>query len=157
MIQFRANVLYATCKTDSPITTGSVGTPVEFEFSDEWDGLSKIAVFRGSGISVDQALTGETCTVPGNVLTGKGGFLYIGVYGRNAAGTIVMPTIWAKVGQILPGAKPSSVDPSSPVPDWTAQVQATAENALAVAQEALEKAGETGVKVSIVDDILTFT
>lgn len=157
MIQFKADVLFADCETDSPVTTGSVGIPVEFEFSPEWDGLSKIAVFRGSGISVDRALTGKTGTVPGDVLTGTGGDLYIGVYGRNAAGTIVMPTIWAKVGRIRPGAKPSGVDPSEPEPDWTAQVQATAENALAVAQEALEKAGETGVKVSIVDDILTFT
>lgn len=144
MIHFRAKVLFAACETDSPITRGSVGIPVEFEFSPEWDGLSKIAVYRGSGISVDQALTEGSGTVPSNVLTGVGGDLYIGVYGRNAAGTIVMPTIWAKVGRIQPGAKPSGVDPTEPEPDWTAKVQATAENALAVAKEALKKAEEGG-------------
>lgn len=151
MIHFRAKVLFAACETDSPITRGSVGIPVEFEFSPEWDGLSKIAVYRGSGISVDQALTEGTGTVPSNVMTGVGGDLYIGVYGRNAAGTIVMPTIWAKVGRIQPGAKPSSVDPAEPEPDWTAQVQAKAENALAVAKEALQKAEEGGTGLS--DDV----
>ena len=125
----------ASLKSTEPITSGSVGIPVKFELSEDFDGLSSIAVFEGSGTTVDVALMSNTCEAPPEVLAAAGGCLRIGVYARNSEGTIIIPTIWVSTRPIEKGAEPSGVDPSQPTPDWTAQVQAAA-------AEAMRKAGE---------------
>lgn len=134
MITITANARRATFKSDDLITSGSVGIPVVFVLSDDFDGLSSIAVFEGSGTSVDVALMTDACVVPPEVVATAGGYLRIGVYARNGEGTIVIPTVWVSTQVILPGAEPSGVDPSQPTPDWTAQVQAAAAEALSIAQ-----------------------
>lgn len=135
MITITANARDATYISDDLITSGSVGIPAQFLLSDDFDGLSNIAVFVGSGVSFDVALpsSGE-CVVPHEVVAQPGGYLKIGVYGRNAEGTIVIPTVWAMERMILQGTVPSGVDPSEPTPDWTAQVQQMATEALEIAQ-----------------------
>ena len=111
-----------------PITSGSVGLPVEFEFDEDWDGISRIAVFRGSGAAIDVPLLGsDSCVVPAEVLTEYGDNLLIGVYGENGAGNTVIPTIWGNAGLIKEGTEPSEISPSDPEPDWTAQVIAAAD------------------------------
>ena len=117
----------------APVTSGSVGLPVKWEFGEEWDGLQKTAVFKGSDEARDVWLRDDTCSVPLDVLKEYGGPLEIGVYGRLSNGTIVMPTVWGRIDFIRRGVELSEADPSEPEPDWAAQVQA-------VAQEALEKA-----------------
>ena len=39
----------ASAKATEPVTSGSVGLPVRFRFSGDWEGLGKTAVFCGSG------------------------------------------------------------------------------------------------------------
>lgn len=126
-----------------PITSGSVGLPVIWTFSEEWDGLSKIAVFRGSGTSIDVALLTDRCTVPAEVLEEFGDLLWIGVYGANASGQVVIPTIWCQAGLIREGVVLAGVDPAEPTPSWVAQVQAAAASALSKAT-AVEEAAEAG-------------
>lgn len=135
MITITANARDATYVSDDLITSGSVGIPAKFVLSEDFGGLSNIAVFVGSGVSMDVALpsSGE-CVVPHEVVAQPGGYLRIGVYGRNAEGTIVIPTVWAMERMILQGTVPSGVDPSEPTPDWTAQVQQMATEALEIAQ-----------------------
>lgn len=129
------------CSDKDPITTGSVGYPVEFLFSDDWNGLQKIAVFRGSGLAFDVPLINTDSTViPHEVLTQAGKSLLIGVYGANGDGDVVIPTVYANAGIILPGAEPSEVDPSIPTPSWAIQVQEAAENTLSRAQESADAA-----------------
>lgn len=142
MIIVRANARNATYISDDLITSGSVGIPVTFVLSEDFDGLSCIAVFEGSGDSIDVALMGDSCVVPHEVLATAGGYLRIGIYARNSEGTIVIPTVWAGSRMILQGTVPSEVDPSEPTPDWTAQVQAAAAEALANSEEALASASE---------------
>lgn len=139
MITVTANARNAVYTSDDLITSGSIGIPVKFALSADFDGLSNIAVFRGSGVSIDVALdaSGE-CVVPHEAVAQSGGYLQIGVYGRNADGTIVIPTVWAGSKMILPGAVPSGVDPSEPTPDWTAQVQQMATEALETANNVLD-------------------
>lgn len=117
-----------------PITTGSVGLPVAFDFDKAWDGLTRIAVFRGSDTDVEVALLTDACVVPPEVLTVAGGNLYIGVYGRDAYGTVVIPTIWGKAGHIYDGTEPEDPDPTDPTPEWSYQVQQAAAEALRIAQ-----------------------
>lgn len=130
--------LIATAKW--PITSGSVGLPVSFEFSPEWDGLAKTAVFTDGETKIDVALVEDACTVPAEVLANDGETLFLGVHGSNAGGTIVIPTIWGAVGHIVPGAAPSGFDPDPPTPSWAAQVQEIAQDALNTANGVREDA-----------------
>lgn len=143
MIQVRVNNREAFCQCPWPITSGSVGLGVRFRFSRDWQGLSAIAVFNGSGASADVALVGEQCVVPAEVLRQAGGVLRIGVYGQNAAGTVVIPTVWVTAGRIVAGTEPSGFDPAEPAPSWSAQVQAAAASALEKAS-AVEEAAARG-------------
>lgn len=102
----------------SRITSGTVGLPVEFTFDSQWDGLRKIAVFQAGNIikTVDDP-DAET-TVPWEVLEKPNVWLSVGVYGTNADGSVVIPTIWANVCVIHVGVNPDgdpSTDPTLPI------------------------------------------
>lgn len=141
MITVKANSRDARYTSDDLITSGSVGIPARFELSEDYDGLSVVAVFEGSGESIDVALTGScACVVPHEVVAQAGGHLRIGVYGRNGEGTVVIPTVWTEAKRILQGTEPSGVDPSQPTPDWTAQVQQMAADAIDLAQDVVDRA-----------------
>lgn len=98
---------------------------VEFVFSDEWDGLTKTAVFTNGKTTVDVMAAnwdGDTVPVPHEVLAVPGLHARVGVYGADESG-VVLPTVWVSLGKVQPGADPSgdaSADPSLPV--W-AQLQ----------------------------------
>ena len=87
-----------------PLTSGSVGVYlVRFEFSTDWEGLSRTAVFQADGEPARMLLdeSGE-CGIPREVLVKPGVRLRTGVYGVQG-GEIVLPTIWADLGEILRG------------------------------------------------------
>ena len=112
MIHMKANTRRAVALSDDLITTGSVGIEVEILCSEAWNGLTKTVLFRGSGSSVDVILTGDSCTVPPEVLTRSGGQLLIGLYGTDGSGSLAIPTVWADAGRILQGAAPSGIAPT---------------------------------------------
>lgn len=136
----------------APVTSGSVGLPVAWTFSEEWEGLAKTAVFRGSDTARDVVLTDDSCVVPADVLTRSDGPLEIGVRGVRVEHdedtdedvvTVVIPTIWGRIDRIYDGTIPSEADPSVPEPDWTEQVKAAATEALSKAT-AVEEAAARG-------------
>ncbi len=134
MIQFYANRRWGSCLTDDRLTTGSVGLAVRFSFSEEWEGLAKVAVFRGSGRSVDVHLAGESCPIPPEVLTEAGDSLSIGVYGTDGE-SVVIPTVYAEAGRIVPGAEPSGVEPEERTQPLIDQILASAQAALQAARD----------------------
>ncbi len=153
MIKIIVKARCAWCEADEPITSGSVGLQVRFRFDDAWSGLEKVAVFQGSGESVDVFLTEDTCAVPGEVLATPGSVLTIGVYGTDGTGELVIPTIYAEAGRIFRGAEPSGVDPEPPTPSLVDQILAAcqaAQTAAQAAQDAAEDAEE--VAQSVRDD-----
>lgn len=94
------------------VTSGAVNVHrVRFEFSREWEGLNRVAVFK-SGPSGAQTVpilldgSGE-CVVPCEVTDpdDAGKRLYAGVCGSRD-GAVVLPTVWADLGVIQPGAAP---------------------------------------------------
>lgn len=100
------------------ITSGTVGLPVEFTFDSQWDGLTRVAVFRAGCITKTVDATQEKGVVPWEVLVRPDVWLTVGVHGTNDEGTVVIPTIWANVSAIQQGVTPCvdpSTDPTLPI------------------------------------------
>ena len=127
------------CNADL-LTSGSAGIEVAFRFSSDWDGLGKIAVFKGSGVSVDVVLTDTTCVIPAETLTQSGLNLYVGVYGTDGTGNIIIPTIWANAGLIRAGTEPGGTTPIEPTPTVVDQILAAATEAVEIAQSVRDDA-----------------
>lgn len=146
----------------SYITSGSVGLPVEFTFDSRWEGLDKVAVFKAGGVSRTMELPDVKTTVPWEVLEKSGLWLNVGVYGVNADGSVAIPTIWAKVSIINPGAEPSSdqsLDPTLPV--WkelqnavgdTAELKTEAKENLVVAVNEVYGIAKAGTHYDLLDN-----
>lgn len=136
MIRISANSRAAKARTNDPLTTGSVGIEVLFTLSNDWDGLARTAVFQCGSVSVDVLLTDDQCTVPPECLATAGQTLRIGIYGTNGQGTIVIPTVFADVGTVEVGTKPTGVDPAVVTPEFTDQLMTAVNTAVTVSREA---------------------
>lgn len=167
-----AKVQVSGCRCEvtrlEPIPKGIVGGVVSIEYTDSaWDNLRKTVVFRGAATK-DVLNAGKEAVIPAEVVARAGVQLYMGVYGVDADGAVVIPTIWASLGMVRGAAAPSgdcSTDPSLPV--W-AQIQGmignlneldtTAKSSLVAAvNEAFVSGGGSvspGAVQKIVDDYL---
>lgn len=145
---------------------------VEFQFSADWDGLSKTAVFT-DGVKTADVLPsgwdGDTVPIPHEILTTAGRTARVGVYGTNASG-VVLPTVWVSLGKVQPAVDPSgdpSADPTLPV--W-AQLQEqigdlndlktySKDNLVAAINEARQSGGGGGGGISSaqIDEIRVLT
>ena len=142
-------------------TSGMVGAKIAFQFSEEWNGLTKTAVFRTDHLQKDVLNVTNVCTIPHECLEKAGERLVVGVYGTNG-NDIVIPTIYVSLGRIKQGADPSgdvSADPTLPV--W-AQIQeiignlndlnTEAKNNLVAAINEAAQTGGGGGGASLTDD-----
>lgn len=87
------------------LTSGAVNVnTVQFGFSPDWKGLTKTAVFKAGSDTFSTLLTAPECFLPWEVLSVPNRTLYAGVYGTRG-GELVMPTVWASLGEIQEGAK----------------------------------------------------
>lgn len=127
-------VLYAdknqlTVREKEPITSGSVNVyQAQFEFSADWDGLEKTAVFQAGCAEKAVPLSDGGCTVPAEVLVTAGNFLMAGVCGRSGENT-VLPTVWATLGLIHEGAVPGDTPTPTPPPeDWEEALEGKGDN-----------------------------
>lgn len=112
MITISVGTRDASVENSELLTTGSVGIQCKFSFSEDWDGLVKVAVFKaGEDGEQLEILLGDsnTCNVPWETLVdaNEGEALLIGVYGEDGS-TVAIPTIWVSAGGIRPGAHTSS-------------------------------------------------
>lgn len=111
------------------ITSGSANVyPVRFEFSDDWDGLTRTAVFRAGDESRSVLLDNSNeAVIPWEVLREPNLQLFCGVYGTRNGGA-VLPTIWADMGAIFRGAELSEEEAQPPTPDiWEQKLDAKAD------------------------------
>ena len=122
MIRIDVQGAYAFCVEPQLLTVGMVGAEVEFSFDEPWDTLTKCAVFTDGMETRDAVVKENRCTIPHEVLTLGGRVLCVGVYGTNETGDVVIPTVYADVGMIRPGADPSGDESYSPTPDVTTQI-----------------------------------
>lgn len=141
----------ARAEVDGLLTSGMVGIPVTIVCDSAWDGLTKALVCRAGHIVKTILNVGNTATVAHECMIANA-TLQIGVEGRNADGTLVIPTVWARCGLICSGANAEadpSTDPTLPV--W-AQIQRAVgnldnltteakDNLVAAINEAMTKGG----------------
>ena len=88
------------------LTSGSEGVSfVDLSFSEDWTGLEKTAVFRAGDRWASVLLEEDgPCAIPRDVLVRAGKVLRAGVFGIRE-GEVVLPTVWAELGYIQPGAR----------------------------------------------------
>ena len=139
MFNITVSAAEAAVEKSEIITRGRVGLQCRFRFSPEWKGLAKTAVFSGAE-DRDVIITGDTVTVPAECLSEANRPLWVGVCGKSGDGTVVIPTVYAQLGQIEPGASPSGKEPAAPTPDVVAQIQQAAANAEAMARSVRDDA-----------------
>lgn len=100
-----------------PVTSGSVNVTIaRFEFSDDWHGLTRRAVFKAGKESRTVLLdeSGE-CAIPWEVLVSPDQQLMAGVFGT--ADEAALPTTWALLGIILKGVPGDGEGVRPPTPD----------------------------------------
>lgn len=161
------------CSPPEVLTAGMVkAVSVRFVFSEDWDGLTKTAVFTNGRTTVDVLPAnwdGDTVTAAPEILAVAGRYVRVGVYGTNASG-VVLPTVWVTLGKVQPAAEPSgdpSTDPTLPV--W-AQLQEqigdladlktyNKDNLVAAINEARQSGGGSGGGISSaqIDEIRVLT
>lgn len=101
------------------LTSGMVGKRVKFLFSPEWDSLRKTAVFTAGDVTRDVPDVSGEAVIPARVLEKPLKQLYVGIYGTNAQGDIVIPTVWVPGPVVQPGADPSGDPSTAPeLPVW---------------------------------------
>ena len=113
----------ASAERLSKITAGMVGVTVRMQYADIWDGLHKTVVFRAGTVTKDVITDDEVVTVPKEVVAKKNVPLTIGVYGVDADGCIVIPTMLAELGTVRVGANPSGDTTTTPTLPLCSQVQ----------------------------------
>ena len=102
MFELYANKASLTVRRREPLTSGVVdAVTAEFEFSADWEGLTRTAVFQCGGTSKSVLLGADgQCAIPWEVLSSHGRPLMAGVFGTRG-GEVVLPTVWASLGTIL--------------------------------------------------------
>ena len=118
------------------VTSGMVGATVGIEYDNTWDGLNKQVVFK----TAFKTVNADGTAVPPELLRISGVNLQVGVYGYTDDGTVAIPTVWASLGNIKPGADPEGDEAAKPTnPIWIEAIE-TAKNADGKAEDALEAA-----------------
>lgn len=118
-IHLTLNGCVATAKMTGILTSGMVGVPVTISCDSSWKGLTKTLVCRGCGEIKSVLGVEDQAVVAPEVLrlTDKSRHdLFLGVEGRSADGTLVIPSTFAYCGLIYPGAT-ADADPSVDPPD----------------------------------------
>lgn len=100
--------------------------PIRFEFSKDWDGFSKVALFYNSNnekaysVLLDES---NTANIPAEVLMEFGGTVYVGVCGENESNKH-LPTLALSLGEVEEGICTPAFKPEDPTPDIYQQILA---------------------------------
>lgn len=138
-----------TVRRREPVTSGSVNVyGVRFTFSEDWEGLTRKAVFRVGGMSRAVLLDEDgMCTIPWELLETyqPNMTLYAGVYGTREE--TALPTVWASLGTVFEGAA-AGAEAQPPTPDLWEQELAKKQDKLHGAPGQIVGFDETGNAVA---------
>lgn len=118
---FLANVQHNSLKLSGKelLTCGSSrANYIFFNFSEEWDGLDRIVVFKTQSEKISILLDENQTTIPipWECYKTVGDTIFVGAYGMETGGEkqIILPTIWATVGQVVDATDVSDADSPEP-------------------------------------------
>lgn len=119
MLTFSFTGVDGTMTECETLTSGMVGKQVQLLFDDSWAALSKTVVFRAADVNrVVINPESSLVVIPEAVLARPFGKLFVGVYGTDESGTVVIPTIMAEGPMIRYGADPIQDETASQLPVW---------------------------------------
>lgn len=151
MFRVLCNANKAWVAEKDKLTQGSVGVRVALEFDEAWDELQKFCLFRAYNTDKAVPITSDDeVQIPVQVLLTPGVHLFIGVYGTDLNGTIVIPTVYADLGMINEGSLLDNAD-NTDVPDeaLSARILALANAAREYAAIAVSGAGAESLTFSL--------
>lgn len=95
MLTFRFTGVNGEMIEEEMLAAGMVGKQVQFLFSEEWDGLRKVAVYKAGDTCCTTVDVEAVDTIPAEVLACSLQRLQVGIYGISEDGGVVTPTIYA--------------------------------------------------------------
>lgn len=99
------------------LTSGMVGKEIRLIFDESWNNLTKALVFQAGEVT-RVADFSTTNTIPADVLRIPFCRLYVGAYGTDSNGTLVIPTVMAEGPLIRRGADPIEDETARELPVW---------------------------------------
>lgn len=116
MFRVKVNKNAVTVAEKDQMTAGSINVyPVVFDFSSDWDGLDRVALFKNQD-KVIRFVLDETNQVqmPWELMSEVGSKIFVGVRGMKG-NTVVLPSVWAACGQVIESVNDAiGVDPDVP-------------------------------------------
>ena len=104
------------------LTSGMVkAVCVAFQFSDDWEGMNKVAVFSNGSTTIDVSIDEvDRCYIPHEVLAVPGKDVTCGVYGSQGTGDAlnVLPTVKCSLGKVVEGVDPTGDESVPPTPNF---------------------------------------
>lgn len=96
--------------------------PCIFQFSADWKGLNKHAVFKAGQTSIEIILGSDnTCNIPWEVLIKPKLEVMVGVYGTQGE-SVILNTVWRSLGKVEAGPHTKNESGQEPTPDELDQV-----------------------------------
>lgn len=132
------------------MTAGSVNVyPVIFEFSSDWDGLDRIALFKNATKTI-RFLLDDTNSVqmPWELMTEVGSKISVGVKGIRG-NEVILPSVWAACGQVIESVNDAEGEPPNLTPSGTTM------DGLLVEMEGLKQTIPDPMSADTLRDILT--
>lgn len=95
MLSFRFTGVNGEMIEEEMLAAGMVGKQVQFAFSEEWEGLRKVAVYKAGDACCTTVDVETVDDIPAEVLACSLQRLQVGIYGISEDGSVVTPTIYA--------------------------------------------------------------
>lgn len=143
MIEVKVRNADACTVKSETMTRGRVGAMIHFNFSEEWEGLDRVAVFSNGVTDIDVYLESDTVPVPPEMFREAGRSVKVGVRGDHIEGdvvTVVIPTVYTLLGTVFNGTDISGNAPADITPSLADQIMAAAQNAVDTANSVREDA-----------------
>lgn len=128
------------------LTSGRIGAKIELEFSSDWNGLSKIAVFTNGKVSIPVLNPSAVQEIPPEVLAEPYKKVSVSFYGYHTIDGVkdqALPTVYCDIGEVDRGSDPSGTQSVPPTPSEIEQLQSDV-NDLAERVTELEEHGGGG-------------
>ena len=132
-MKISVNLKQAVITEHETLTTGSQGIILAVEFSPEWDGLAKTAVFyNGIDKPIPILMFSEGVVIPWEMtkVEMEGQRPVVTFVGKDAEGRTVTPTVECDLDTVWYGIRADTYPTEPPTPDWVDQIEAALNNKL---------------------------